>query len=96
MPLSFDYGQRHRVELAAAARVAALFEAREHRVMTIDLRRLRSERPHGALDVPKHAAVADIEEGIPITYCPGAQHNFSFLRDGLGGSARNAPTFLSA
>jgi len=37
----------HRVELAAAARVAALFEAREHRVMTIDLRAFGASAPHG-------------------------------------------------
>ncbi len=36
--LSFDYGQRHRVELEAAARVAASLGAAEHRVVSIDLR----------------------------------------------------------
>ena len=36
--LSFDYGQRHRVELEAAARVAAASGAREQRTVRIDLR----------------------------------------------------------
>ena len=36
--LSFDYGQRHRVELEAAARVAKFFGVAEHRVAKIDLR----------------------------------------------------------
>ena len=36
--LSFDYGQRHRVELEAAARVAKQFSVRDHKVARIDLR----------------------------------------------------------
>src|SRR5688572_13416177 len=36
--LSFDYGQRHNIELQAAKRVAASFGVREHRVAQIDLR----------------------------------------------------------
>ena len=36
--LSFDYGQRHSVELAAAVHVAEYFHSAEHRVAKIDLR----------------------------------------------------------
>lgn len=35
--LSVDYGQRHRAELAAAARIAARLGAREHRIVRLDL-----------------------------------------------------------
>ncbi len=64
--LSFDYGQRHRVELEAAARVAKLFKAREHRVVQIDLRAFGgSALTDDRLEVPKQRSA-----GIPITYVP--------------------------
>jgi len=69
--LSFDYGQRHRVELEAAARVAAHFHAREHRVAQIDLRAFgASALTTDHLDVPKQRSAAEMYDGIPITYVP--------------------------
>ena len=68
--LSFDYGQRHRVELAAAARVAAHFEAREHKTAIIDLRLFGASALTADLSVPKHQTVEEIGAGIPITYVP--------------------------
>jgi 7-cyano-7-deazaguanine synthase len=65
--LSFDYGQRHRVELEAAARVARFFGAREHRVVKIDLRAFGGSALTDDIDVPKTGVVSD---GIPITYVP--------------------------
>ena len=69
--LSFDYGQRHRVELAAAARVAAHFGAREHRVAHIDLRAFgASALTDDRLEVPKQRSAGEMAHGIPITYVP--------------------------
>ena len=68
--LSFDYGQRHLVELAAAARVAAFFHATEHRVAKIDLRVFGASALTADLTVPKHDSVDEIGGGIPITYVP--------------------------
>lgn len=68
--LSFDYGQRHRVELSAAARVAAFFEAAEHRVAKVDLRVFGASALTADLHVPKHHSVEEIGGGIPITYVP--------------------------
>lgn len=69
--LSFDYGQRHRIELEAAGRVAAHFGVREHRIVRIDLRAFGSSAlTAGNLDVPKHRAVEEMRQGIPITYVP--------------------------
>lgn len=65
--LSFDYGQRHRIELEAAARVAKLFGAREHRVAKIDLRAFGGSALTADIDVPKTGAIS---EGIPVTYVP--------------------------
>jgi len=64
--LSFDYGQRHRVELEAAVKIAASLGAAKHLVVPIDLRLFGGSALTADLEVPK-SGVAD---GIPITYVP--------------------------
>ncbi|MBW7903259.1 MAG: 7-cyano-7-deazaguanine synthase QueC [Rhodocyclaceae bacterium] len=65
--LSVDYGQRHRAELAAAARVAAAQRAAGHRVLKLDLAQFGgSALTDTAIDVP----VAGVQPGIPVTYVP--------------------------
>ena len=68
--LSFDYGQRHRVELEAAARVAAALGAREQRTVRIDLRAFGGSALTADIAVPKHGSAAEIGGGIPVTYVP--------------------------
>jgi 7-cyano-7-deazaguanine synthase len=64
--LSFDYGQRHRVELEAAARLASSLGAVEHRVVRIDLRAFGGSALTADIAVPK----TGMGEGIPVTYVP--------------------------
>jgi 7-cyano-7-deazaguanine synthase len=64
--LSFDYGQRHRIELDAASKVARNFGVREHRVAKIDLRAFGGSALTDNIAVPKDSLAA----GIPITYVP--------------------------
>jgi 7-cyano-7-deazaguanine synthase len=64
--LSFDYGQRHRVELKAAGRVAASLGAAKHLVVPIDLRVFGGSALTADLDVPK----SGVASGIPVTYVP--------------------------
>jgi len=64
--LSFDYGQRHRIELEAAERIARHFGAAEHRVAKIDLRAFGGSALTDDIEVPKDS----LAEGIPITYVP--------------------------
>jgi 7-cyano-7-deazaguanine synthase len=68
--LSFDYGQRHRVELDAAALVAAALGAREQRTAVIDLRAFGGSALTADIAVPKHGSAAEIGTGIPVTYVP--------------------------
>jgi 7-cyano-7-deazaguanine synthase len=70
LALSFDYGQRHRIELQAAARVARHFGVFEHRVVSIDLRSFGGSALTADTDVPKHASVNELGGGIPVTYVP--------------------------
>lgn len=69
--LSFDYGQRHQVELAAAARVASALGAASHRTAAIDLRAFGgSALTDDALDVPKDRNEDAMAADIPVTYVP--------------------------
>lgn len=68
--LSFDYGQRHEVELHAARRVAAALGAERHVVARIDLRQFGGSALTSDIDVPKPGRVEEMDAGIPITYVP--------------------------
>ena len=68
--LSFDYGQRHRIELEAARRVAAQLGARNHEIVRIDPRVFGGSALTGAIDVPKHRNAEEMSQGIPVTYVP--------------------------
>lgn len=64
--LSFDYGQRHKVELEAAARIANLMRASEHKIVKLDLRSIGgSALTDDAIPVPESET-----SGIPSTYVP--------------------------
>jgi 7-cyano-7-deazaguanine synthase len=66
--LTVDYGQRHRVELEAAKRVAASFGAASHRTITLDLRAIGGSALTDDIEVPKDQ---NPESGVvPITYVP--------------------------
>jgi 7-cyano-7-deazaguanine synthase len=68
--LSFDYGQRHSIELAAARRIAEAFGAAAHRTAKIDLRVFGHSALTDEIDVPKNRDESQWGEGIPITYVP--------------------------
>ena len=68
--LSFRYGQRHAVELEAAARVAKSLGAMKHLVMDIDLRKIGGSALTDQIDVPKGRSGDAMENGIPVTYVP--------------------------
>ena len=65
--LSFRYGQRHAVELDAAAAMASTVGAVEHRVVDIDLRAFGGSALTADIDVPKDGVDTST---IPITYVP--------------------------
>jgi len=77
--LSFDYSQRHRVELEAAGRVAAQLGVRDHKVLKIDLRAFGGSALTADLDVPKSRRRDEMETGIPITYVPARNTVFLSL-----------------
>ncbi|MDE2422754.1 MAG: 7-cyano-7-deazaguanine synthase QueC [Betaproteobacteria bacterium] len=68
--MSFDYGQRHRVELEAAKRIAKHFGVVQHSVVQFDLRQIGGSALTTNEPVPKHRSVTEMGSGIPITYVP--------------------------
>ncbi len=68
--LSFDYGQRHQIEIEAARRVANSLGAKEHCVAKIDMRIFGGSALTDDLDVPKKRSETEIAHGIPVTYVP--------------------------
>lgn len=76
--LSFEYGQRHRVELIAARRVAGALGAATHRVLAMPI----GELGHSALTDPAIEVPEQPSTGIPVTYVPA--RNTVFLACALG------------
>ena len=68
--LSFDYGQRHKFELQAAARIAARFGAKRHICVRIPLEAFGGSALTADLAVPKSRTAAEMSDGIPITNVP--------------------------
>ena len=77
--LSFDYGQRHSIELEKAREYARQVGAAEHLVIDVDMRRIGGSALTADMEVPK----SGVEEGaIPVTYVPA--RNTVFLSFALG------------
>ncbi len=79
--LSFDYGQRHKFELEAAAFVAKNLGVKKHMVLKVDMRQIGGSALTDDIDVPKESCDFDSSSEIPVTYVPA--RNTIFLSYGL-------------
>lgn len=77
--LSFDYGQRHKVELEAAARVARSLGAERHQVVEIGLDKFGGSALTADFAVPKARSLEAMSEAIPLTYVPARNTIFLSL-----------------
>jgi 7-cyano-7-deazaguanine synthase len=68
--LSFQYGQRHEVEIQAARRIAARFGVVNHAVVAIDLRVFGGSALTSDIPIPKDRDLGEMSKGIPVTYVP--------------------------
>jgi 7-cyano-7-deazaguanine synthase len=68
--LSFDYGQRHSLELSAAKRIAERYNVVQHLVMKIDMRAFGASALTADIPVPKSRQLDDLDSEIPVTYVP--------------------------
>jgi 7-cyano-7-deazaguanine synthase len=68
--LSFDYGQRHKIELQAAREIAKHFGVIKHNTVSIDLRLFGHSALTDDIDVPKSRSIKAMAKDIPVTYVP--------------------------
>src|SRR5689334_2965750 len=80
--MAFDYGQRHRHELAAAETIARDAGVAEHRVIRIDLRQFGGSALTADIAVPKDREESAMTADVPVTYVPA--RNTIFLSYALG------------
>ena len=82
--MSFDYNQRHRVELDAARSVVAHYGVRRHFVFNVGLFKDigGSALTDDSIDVPTGRSVSEMAEGVPVTYVPA--RNLVFLSHAVG------------
>jgi 7-cyano-7-deazaguanine synthase len=77
--LTFDYGQRHDIEIAAAREVAAAQGAARHVVVPVDLRAFGGSALTDDIPVPKGRSEADMAGALPVTYVPARNTIFLSL-----------------
>ena len=68
--MSFQYGQRHTVELQCAENVAKALGVQQHTIVDIDLRTFGGSALTADIEVPKDRSDAEMGNDIPITYVP--------------------------
>jgi 7-cyano-7-deazaguanine synthase len=70
LALSFDYGQRHRIEVESAKKVTKHY-AVPHKIIQLDLRQIGGSALTAEIEVPKDRSLADMSQAVPVTYVPG-------------------------
>jgi len=94
--LTVDYGQRHAIELEAAARVAAALGIRDHRTIPLDLRVIGGSALTTSAEVPKGGIDDAVTSDIPITYVPARNTVFLALALGLAEVVEAFDVFIGA
>ncbi|NLZ18620.1 MAG: 7-cyano-7-deazaguanine synthase QueC [Desulfobulbaceae bacterium] len=79
--LSFQYGQRQRVELERAQKIASHFQVKQHLILRVELDAIGGSALTAAVAVPKDRVPQEEEADIPVTYVPG--RNIIFLAHAL-------------
>ncbi|MBT7272270.1 MAG: 7-cyano-7-deazaguanine synthase QueC [Nitrospina sp.] len=68
--ISFNYGQRHKVEIEKAKIIAEHLGVKEHRIVNMDLAQFGNSALTDSIDVPTHRNEEEISSSIPATYVP--------------------------
>ena len=77
--LTIDYGQRHRIEIESAKKIADHLGITQHIIMPIDLRQFGGSSLTSDMEVPKDVPLEQIGKTIPNTYVPARNTVFLSL-----------------
>ena len=77
--LTIDYGQRHRLEIECAKKIASWLNAKEHKILSLDLEVFGGSALTDQIPVPTNRASSEREQGIPVTYVPARNTIFLSL-----------------
>ena len=94
--LTVVYGQRHKIEVSCAEQIASWVRAKDHKIVTLDLRTLGGSVLVGEGDVPKNRSEQDRGEGIPVTYVPARNTVFLALALGFAETVQARSIFIGA
>jgi len=94
--LTVDYGQRHHGEIAAARRVAAAVGVERHIVLSVDLTQWGGSALTADIAVPTGRRLADMGQGIPITYVPARNTILLALAMGWAETLGGGDLFIGA
>lgn len=92
--ISFDYGQRHRFELDAAARICKARNVASHVVFRIDTNIFQGSALTNDIPVPHNRDAAAMSDGIPVTYVPARNTIFLSVALGLAESLGASDLFI--
>ena len=93
--LTFDYGQRHRIELAAAKDVADYYGVKQHFIADVGLfRDIGQSALTDDIDVPKNLSVDDLADDIPVTYVPARNLVFLSMATGVAETQGASDIFI--
>jgi 7-cyano-7-deazaguanine synthase len=94
--LTIDYGQRHRVELESARRVAGRLKVSRHVTINLDLRAFGGSALTAHIDVPKDRPESALSQEIPVTYVPARNAILLSLALGFAESVGAFDIFIGA
>ena len=78
--LSFDYGQRHKMELTSAKKICRYFKVKNHQIFKLNLRSFGGSALTADIAVPKNRSLKKMgKAGIPVTYVPARNTIFLSL-----------------
>ncbi len=93
-PITFRYGQKHKKEINSAKKIASVFNAKEHIIFDIDLKKIGGSSLTTEIPVPKQRKLKEISGSIPSTYVPARNTIFLSIALALAETISSRAIFI--